>query len=743
MLSLLERQGGSVVGPAHLADEQVLIAFAALDPRGATAWIVEQLPSDVAETPRRRLTRFLAALADSISRSPAAVQPRTLVALLARYGDLLAPEAAADLSALARTGAVDPVLDEALRGALERAPGNPGLLRPAAELAAAAGDHGRAHELLTRLGRASSDLATVQYVYNARAKLIRADMPRARIALLSSFTIDQLVPHVDLACRGLRLDPEFYVAPFNTWERETLGEGSALQRFEPQIAFLAVAADDLIPQLATYSDGDLLSVGAAAVDRLLAAAQRFASWSPAILVVHGLHSTFRDPLGPAAGREGPSRAELLRELNARLADGLRALPRAYYLDLPDLLTRRKNGAGGVDNPKMRHLAAMRLSEHVLGDVAAAYAQYVAPLKGRTRKCIVLDLDNTLWGGIVGEDGPHGIRLGLTSPGSEYREFQQYLLGLTRRGFLLAISSKNNEADALEVIRSHEAMVLRESAFSAMRINWESKADNILAIADELSIGLDSLVFVDDNEKERALMRHAHPDVLTPEMPRDPARYRETLESMPELQVLSVTDEDRSRTRQYVERRQRETLRVTAQTHAEYLESLQIEAEIGLVSERTMTRVHQLFQRTNQFNLTGVRYEPGTLAARASAPEWRVYTTSVKDKFGDHGLVASAVVQAADEEWTIENLVMSCRVIGYGVEDALLAQIALDAVAAGARRLAGDFIPSKKNAPARDFYSRCSFTNDGAISEKEHWRREIDSTDTMMPVWIAARTSHGT
>jgi FkbH-like protein len=741
-LGTLASHGGAVVGPVHRADEQMLIAFAALDPGGATAWIVEQLPADVAETPRRRLARFLAALADSLARSPDAVPPRTLVALLARYGDLLTAEAAAELSSLARTGAVDPVLDEALRGALERAPANGGLLRPAAELAAAVGDHGRAHDLLTRLGRASGDLATVQYVYHARGKLIRADMPRVRIALLSSFTIDQLVPHVDLACRGVRLDPEFYVAPFNSWERETFGEGSALQQFDPQIAFLAVAADDLVPQLATHGDADLPSIGAAAVDRLLAAAERFTTWSSAILIVHGLHSTFRDPLGPAAGRDGPSRGEILSELNTRLAEGLRAMPRAYYLDLPDLLTRRRQGAGGVDNPKMRHLAAMRLSEHVLGDLAATYTHYIAPLKGRTRKCIVLDLDNTLWGGIVGEDGPHGIRLGLTAPGSEYREFQQYLLGLTRRGFLLAINSKNNDADALEVIRSHEAMVLREDAFSAMRINWESKANNILAIADELSIGLDSLVFIDDNEKERALMRHAHPDVLTPEMPRDPARYRETLESLPELQVLSVTDEDRSRTRQYVERRQRETLRVTAQTHAEYLESLHIEAEIGLVSDRTTTRVHQLFQRTNQFNLTGVRYDPGTLAARATAPEWRIYTTSVKDKFGDHGLVASAVVHVESNAWTIENLVMSCRVIGYGVEDALLAQIALDAAAAGASWLDGDFIASKKNAPARDFYSRSSFTQHVATSEKEHWRREIDSGDTMMPAWITARTSHG-
>jgi FkbH-like protein len=482
------------------------------------------------------------------------------------------------------------------------------------------------------------------------------------------------------------------------------------------------------------------AAGATAVDRLLAAAARFTAWSSAVIVVHALHSAFPDPLGPAGARAGPGRGEVLAALNRQLADGLRALPRAYMLDVPDALARRRQGA--LDNPKLRHLARMRFSEPALEEVARAYAQFVAPITGRTRKCVVVDLDNTLWGGIVGEDGPHGIRLGDTSPGSEFREFQQYLLSLSQRGMLLAINSKNNEADALEVIRSHEAMILRETAFSAVRINWDHKSTNMVSIAEELGIGLDALVFIDDSDNERALMRQALPQVLTVEMPRDPARYRETLERLPELQTMTVTTEDRARTQQYAERRQREQLRVAAQSLDEYLGSLGIVVEMAPASERTLPRVHQLFQRTNQFNLTGRRYELGTLASRAGDPAWRVYTTHVSDRFGDHGLVATAVVRLSADAWEIENLVMSCRVIGYGIENALLARLAADARTASARWLIGEFIPTAKNAPARDFFSHSAFVRDGAGAPSERWRRDLVRAAVTPPPWITVKAANG-
>jgi FkbH-like protein len=729
----------AAVSNGGAVDEAALIALAALDPRAAAQWLIRQADAGPGAVRPRRLARVLELIAESVGASSGAIEKSELTAVLRHYGHLLAPSAAADLAMAALDTAAEGSLVEALQVALERAPANAGLLRSAAELAAATGQTARAHDLLTRLGRADASLATMQFVRRTRAKLPRTGQQTIRIALASSFTVDQLVPFLDLECRSLRLEPELYVSPFNTWEREMLGDGSGLQAFAPQVVFLAVAADDLMPGVSA-SAAELESAGAAAVERLLASAARFTSWSPALLVVHGLHSAFLDPLGPAAGRDGQSRGEIIAAMNARLADGLRTIPRAYYLDLPDVLARRRQGA--LDNPKMRHVASMRIGENALAAVAAAHAQFIAPVAGRTRKCVVLDLDNTLWGGIVGEDGPHGIRLGNTSPGSEFREFQQYLHALTRRGILLAVNSKNNAADALEVIRTHDAMVLREDSFSAIRINWESKASNMASIAEELNLGLDAFVFVDDSDKERALMRQTLPQVLTPEMPRDPSRYLETLDALPELQVLTVTDEDRGRARQYIERRQREQIRVSAQTPADYLGSLGIETAMAVVSERTLPRVHQLFQRTNQFNLTGRRYELGALTARAAEPGSRIFTSHVIDRFGDHGLVATALVAVAPERWSIENFVMSCRVIGYGVEDALLARIIEDARAAGAHWVTGEFIPTPKNAPARDFYARHGFVRDDSETPAESYRRDIRDAGMETPAWITVRSGNG-
>jgi FkbH-like protein len=276
----------------------------------------------------------------------------------------------------------------------------------------------------------------------------------------------------------------------------------------------------------------------------------------------------------------------------------------------------------------------------------------------------------------------------------------------------------------------------------VRINWDHKSTNMVSIAEELGIGLDALVFIDDSDNERALMRQALPQVLTVEMPRDPARYRETLERLPELQTMTVTTEDRARTQQYAERRQREQLRVAAQSLDEYLGSLGIVVEMAPASERTLPRVHQLFQRTNQFNLTGRRYELGTLASRAGDPAWRVYTTHVSDRFGDHGLVATAVVRLSADAWEIENLVMSCRVIGYGIENALLARLAADARTASARWLIGEFIPTAKNAPARDFFSHSAFVRDGAGAPSERWRRDLVRAAVTPPPWITVKAANG-
>lgn len=628
--------------------------------------------------------------------------------------------------------------DSVIAVAPGRNPTSTKLLQAAVDRAISVGDSDEAHSLLTQLARSDDGLATVRRVWQARQKLPSAPGMPVRIALLSSFTLETLLPYVDVECRALGLVPDVYVAPFNSWTQEILDDRSELYRAEPEIAFLSVAIDDLAPQLSgAPSSAELEELGDMALERVVGAARQFVARSAAALVVHGFHSAFRDPYGVLAGREAVSRVEWLASLNARLASEVKQLPRAYLLDVAEVLFFR--AVGSVDNPKMRHMAALRLGERVVAEVARAYARYIAPLKGLTRKCIVLDLDNTLWGGVIGEDGIHGIKLGNTSPGSEFREFQHYLSTLSKRGFLLAINSKNNPDDALEALRSHEAMLLREDAFSAVKINWSSKPENMRSIADELNIGLDSLVFVDDNPNERELMRQALPQVLTPEMPADPALYRGTLEALPQLQTLVITEEDRTRAAQYRSRRQRDQIRTTVASLDEYLHSLRIRVEILKASEPLLPRVHQLFQRTNQFNLTTRRHQLGELAAFSTSADWVLYAVKVSDRFGDHGLVATALVRADPDAWKVDSLLMSCRVIGYGVETALIALIAQEAREAGAVALHGEFIPTKKNAPARDFYERHGFAAAESAPDHSRWTHDLTRSSLTVPDWVELTT----
>ena len=615
---------------------------------------------------------------------------------------------------------------------LRRFPADPVILRAAVQVAQLR-DDGTLDALLTRLGLADRSPSAAAFVQRSR-RASPVSTATVRIALVSSYTVDQLAAYVDLSCRAVGIIPEIYIAPFNSWTREMLDPNSGLRKFEPELVFMQVSIDDLAPRLAEYVPADELEgIGNAAIERLVDAARHFSGWAPTVpLVVHSFHSAFSGPFGILESRAAFSRSLWLDKINAQLAAALKALPSSYFLDVAAVATSR--GAALNDNSKLRHMAAMRLAPQCLAAIADEYAKYAAAYKRLTRKCVVVDLDNTLWGGVVGEDGKHGIRLGHTSPGSEFVEFQHFLRSLTARGILLAVCSKNNEADALEVIRDHESMVLRESDFSAMRINWKSKPENIASIAAELNIGVDSLVFVDDDPGERERMRQLLPDVLTVELPKDPTLYRSVLEALPQLQSLEITDEDRTRLKTYQTARLRKETRVKAATLDEYLRSLEITVDIMPCRDEHVARVAQLFARTNQVNTTTRRYGTKDIVGFASDSNSFLRVLFSRDRFGDHGLVAVALARKESKHWTIDSFLMSCRVIGYGIETTMLAHIADAAQAAGANALVGEFIPTGKNAPAVDIYMRHGFSERDVTDGVQHWHLDLVGA-AGFPDWV--------
>ena len=712
---------------------EALDALARLDPRAAAAWLAEaDAGSRGLLSPGER-----AAVLDALARRAAAGDAPLAEACAdaaARDPDALTPAAAAALAAaLPADRRAD--AEAMVARLLDRSPAHAALLRAAAELAVAAGDAPRAHALLTRLGHADPSPATVGWVMRARAGLAPADGVPARVAVLSSFTIDPLRPFLDLSLRAAGMRPDIHVGGFNAWERGVRDPRAALRAFAPDVVFLAIALDDLVPALAGPVGADALrEMGGQAIDRIASAVAALRGWTAAPVIVHALASGWPDPAGPAGSRGADGRASVVAGLNARLAGRLFDHPDVYVLDVLSVLARAD---GAPEDPRLRHLARMRLGPRVLPELALAYAGYVAPAKGLTRKCVVVDLDNTLWGGVVGEDGVGGIRLGEQAPGSEFVELQRWLAGLRDRGILLAIASKNNPDDALAALRGHDAMVLREGDFAAMRIGWRPKHEGVTEIAAELGIGTDAMVFIDDNPDERALMRRMLPEVLTPELPADPARYRIALERLPQLQSLRVTGEDRGRADAYGARRAREAVRASSSSMDDYLRSLDLRAAAGPASAASLPRIAQLFQRTNQFNLTTRRHDAGVLAARAADPRWRLFALRAGDRFADHGLVGAALARIGEDGgWTVESLLLSCRAIGFGLETALLAAVAEAARESGAETMAGEFVPTGRNRPAEDFWARHGFTR-ASVDEDgtERWARALADGALAVPAWI--------
>lgn len=326
-----------------------------------------------------------------------------------------------------------------------------------------------------------------------------------------------------------------------------------------------------------------------------------------------------------------------------------------------------------------------------------------------KKCLVLDLDNTLWGGIVGEDGFDGINLSLTSPGNSFMAFQQAILDLHDRGVILAINSRNNFEDALKVIREHPNMILKEHHFSALRINWNDKALNIAELAAELNIGLDSMVFLDDDKTNRLMVRSIYPSVEVPELPDDPKEYTKFLQSLNYFSSEVLTDEDKMRGNLYVTERLRREAEKQYTNHEDYLKELGLELQFFEDDASCLPRLSQLSDRTNQFNILKSPLTEDDIGLACNSKNQKVFYGKLIDIFGDYGVIIFALIDIKEDEWHIRSLLMSCRVFGRSVEVAFVGKILERAKEEGAKTVSIAFEQSLKNAPACDFINKY-FTN---------------------------------
>jgi len=399
--------------------------------------------------------------------------------------------------------------------------------------------------------------------------------------------------------------------------------------------------------------------------------------------------------------------QLIDELNRGIARSV-AGTEDLLLDVAHLA--ETVGLADWHDATLWNMAKLPFASDFLPLYADHVCRLIAAVRGKSRKCLILDLDNTVWGGVIGDDGLEGIVIGQgDATGEAHLHVQATALALRERGVVLAVSSKNTDEIARQPFRAHPEMLLREDHIAVFQANWNDKATNIKAIAEELSLGLDSMVFLDDNPVERGLVRQMLPQVAVPELPSDPALYVRTLLAAGYFEAIAYSGEDRQRAEFYQDNARRVTLQKQAGDVDAYLVSLNMQMTLQPFDDTGRARIAQLINKSNQFNLTTRRYTEAEVAAAQDDPD--VFTLQVRlaDAFGDNGMISVIICRREQHDWSVDTWLMSCRVLGRKVETAVLQELVEQARLRGIRRLIGNYLPTEKNKLVEDHYAKLGFT----------------------------------
>ncbi len=559
-------------------------------------------------------------------------------------------------------------------------------------------------------------MTTGETIQEAR-RLEQAPPPslrRVRVAIVSTFTAEFLRPYLIVAGaqRGLLVQPVF--GPYGQLEQELFNAASGALSSAPDVVLIASRLEDLAPALVDHAVGldgrDVEGALQQTVARIEALALGLRRVSTAPLFVFNAVEPKLLPLGLASTLHLPSTSAVVEQFNAALAALARRQTGVFVFDVSRVAL--EVGLENWADPKLQYMARVPYGASGARAIAQRLARYVRATVSPPCKCLVLDLDNVLWGGVLGEDLMAGIKLGADYPGNVFRAFQRQVLALRERGILLAIASKNDEADARQVLERHPDSLLRPEHFAAMQIHWQDKATSLRAIARDLNIGTDALAFFDDNPVERQWVKSQLPEVVVIAVPESPLGYAAALDESGAFDQLQVIEEDARRAAMYGEERQREVVRQRTPGVDEFLHDLGTRLRIGQVGADVLPRVVQLLGKTNQFNLTTRRHGAGELQRLLDDGAVAMWLRAA-DRFGDHGLVGVAIaVPGPEGAWRIDTLLLSCRVLGRRIEDAFLATLRMAVKSRGGRQLIGEYLPTAKNHIVADFYRDRGFEDLG-------------------------------
>lgn len=575
-------------------------------------------------------------------------------------------------------------------------------------------------------------------VYRLGGEIARAlrQSQTIRVRVLRTFTAEPLMDAVRARAVVSHLGLDISLAGYDQLEQESLAE-TIDERCDAVI--IAARLADLVPGLgrgfAALATEAVSALSAEVIDRaggwLDGLRRRFPR---AHLVLLG----FARPAPTSYGLADPAveigHRRAVARINEAIAARCRQLPGAVFVDVDAVVSAV--GTRRAFDARMDAVARQPLSAEGIAALSAQLARVLAAAFTPRRKCLVLDADNTLWGGIIGEDGIDGIALGPGYPGAGYLELQRAVLDLASRGVLLALASKNNEADVLEVLDHHRHQVLRRQHFAAWRIDWRDKVTALREIAAELGIDTAALVLVDDSDFECALVRRQMPEVEVLQAPAEPLELAAAIDGLWSLDAVDVSDVDRARGPMYRARAERERARGAAASLEEFLASLEQVLTIEPVSAATAERASQLSMRTNQLNATARRYSAADIARMLEAADRQVFQVRLADRFGDSGICGLAILAFDDAGAAIDTLLLSCRVIGRGVEDAVVAFLERRARAAGSASLRATYVKTPKNQPVAALFDRLGYERDGISGDCAEigYRREL-GTVREFPPWF--------
>jgi FkbH-like protein len=534
-----------------------------------------------------------------------------------------------------------------------------------------------------------------------------APLSSLRLTVLSSTTFDFIADALPAACARHGVAVELYVAPLDTIEAEAINPTSAAYQHHAD-ATLVLVDHRWLGLASPALERDPAAAIEAAMKRLGGVARALKANGAQTLILPTIAVPPQGLFGSLDRMVAGSVRAQVTAFNARLPELVREVG-ALLLDVAAL-------AEEVGTARWFHAPAYNLYKLPFHSAAAPLfvdwlGRLLGSLRGKARKCLVLDLDNTCWGGVIGDDGLEGICIGPGSPeGESFHAVQQSALELKARGVILAISSKNDDANARAPFREHPDMALREKDIAVFQANWNDKATNLEAIAKTLSIGLDALVLLDDNPIERAQVRAALPMVAVPELPSDAAHYPSLLRAAGYFEAISFTDEDRTRAASYIANAQRVAVEAGAHNYGDYLAALEMNIHHAPFDAIGRARIAQLINKSNQFNLTTRRYSESEVSAMASDPSVFTLQTRLQDRFSSFGMIGVVIARPQDTgAWGIDTWLMSCRVLGRRVEEAMLDRLVKSARTAGIAMVHAEYVPTEKNGMVSEHFDKLGFT----------------------------------